>query len=398
VSVSLRKIIKVHYGKSLRSDERDDTGQFPVYGSSGEIGKHNAAFIEQPTIIIGRKGSVGAVTYAPTGGWAIDTTFYTEIINPNEVDLRYLYYALKTSNLARHTITTSIPGLNRDDIYRTSIFLPLIDEQRRIAAILDKADALREKRRQAINKLDTLLQGVFLDMFGNPIKNPKGWEIKLLGDLGEGKDAIVDGPFGSAINVAEDYADQGDVPIIRTKNVSPFRFVTEDLKFISNEKFETVKRSQVLPNDIVLTKVGTIGNVCIFPPLFERAVLSTTGSCRIRPDQKLVNTEYLAFFLHLYKPEMLKLAAQGVQAFLNMRHIKSFRVPLPPLERQEAFASKVDKIRKLKNRFDQSARKLEGLFYSIQQRAFDGELFNGKATAATLPRKTVTTSQPELFD
>ena len=78
MSVTLSQIIKIHYGKSLKSNERVESGQYRVYGSSGEIGRHSVSYIDYPTVIIGRKGSVGAVTYAPEGGWAIDTAFYLQ--------------------------------------------------------------------------------------------------------------------------------------------------------------------------------------------------------------------------------------------------------------------------------------------------------------------------------
>src|SRR5262245_9743092 len=105
-TISMQQIVKIHYGKSLKEEERDHTGKYSVFGSSGEVGKHNSALITYPTLIIGRKGSVGNVTLAPSGGWPIDTTFYVEIVRSNDVDLKYLYYALKNSNLERHTITT----------------------------------------------------------------------------------------------------------------------------------------------------------------------------------------------------------------------------------------------------------------------------------------------------
>jgi type I restriction enzyme, S subunit len=144
-----------------------------------------ASLIDYPTIIIGRKGSVGAITYAPQGGWPIDTTFYVEPREGVDVSFRYLFYALSAIDLARHTITTSIPGLNRDDLYATIVYMPPLAEQWRIAAVLDKAATLRRQRQQAIAKLDTLLQAVFLDMFGDPVTNPKGWEVKKLREVGE---------------------------------------------------------------------------------------------------------------------------------------------------------------------------------------------------------------------
>ena len=102
--------------------------------------------------------------------------FYTEFLKPGQVDLRYFYYALKSSRLERLTITTSIPGINRDDLY--SIKIPLLppSQQRRIAAILDKADAIRRKRQEALALTDEFLRSAFLDMFGDPVTNPKGWK------------------------------------------------------------------------------------------------------------------------------------------------------------------------------------------------------------------------------
>src|SRR5690606_10427539 len=127
-----------------------------------------------------RKGSVGEVIWAPKGGWVIDTAFYLERKKRERIDLRYSYYALKKANLASRTITTSIPGLNRDDLYQTKIPLPPLEEQKRIAAILDKAEAIRRKRQQAIKLADDFLRSVFLEMFGDPVTNPKGWEVDLL--------------------------------------------------------------------------------------------------------------------------------------------------------------------------------------------------------------------------
>src|SRR5690606_17946800 len=144
------------------------------------VGKHSERVVDFPTLIIGRKGSVGEVVWAPDGGWVIDTAFYLQLHDQEIIDLRYLFYALKRANLAEKTITTSIPGLNRDDLYSTQIPLPPLPEQKRIAAILDKADAIRRKRQQAIQLADDFLRAVFLDMFGDPVINPKGWDVKPL--------------------------------------------------------------------------------------------------------------------------------------------------------------------------------------------------------------------------
>lgn len=182
--VKLGDVINVHYGKALKADQRVSNGSVHVFGSSGIVGNHDKTLCSYPTIIIGRKGSVGAITWAPSGGWIIDTAYYVEIKDNNKLDLRYLFYILSGIDLTKKTITTSIPGLNRDDLYDTFIKLPPFEEQKRIVDLLDKAEGIRQKREQSIKLADDFLRATFATMYGNPITNPKNglsilWE-KLL--------------------------------------------------------------------------------------------------------------------------------------------------------------------------------------------------------------------------
>ena len=160
-----------------------------------------------------------------------------------------------------------------------------------------------------------------------------------------------------------------------TKNVGiDNSFIDEDLKFMTREKYETVIRSQVLSGDIILTKVGTIGNVCVFPDTYKEAVLSTTGSCRIRVNEGLVNKKYFLQYLNFYRSKMQEIASAGVQAFLNMKHIKGFDILMPPFDLQNQFAERVQAIEAQKAQARESLAKAEDLFNSLLQRAFKGEL------------------------
>lgn len=300
------------------------------------------------------------------------------IMRPNtNVDLDYLKNYL-ASTLCKREIEqfengAAQPNLSATDVKKFKIPLPPLDEQKRIASILDKADAIRRKRQQAIDLADDFLRSVFLDMFGDPIANNKKWDIKTLGELAPNKGDMVDGPFGSSVNTKVDYIDDGEIPVIRTKNVSlAGEFLTDDLKFMTRDKYLTIKRSNVVPGDIVLTKVGTIGNVCIFPETYKEAVLSTTGSCRIRIDESIINKIYLFYFLKYYRPKMHEIASAGVQPFLNMKHIKSFEVPMPEKSLQDQFELMVDKISSSKELFIKASR--EQLFNALSQKAFSGKL------------------------
>ncbi len=265
-------------------------------------------------------------------------------------------------------------AITMSDLKEVQIPLPPLEVQKKIAAVLEKADELRLKREEQIKRLDDLLQATFLDMFGDPVTNPKGWPVKKLQDLLKDKKDLVDGPFGSSVNTQTDYIENGEIPVIRTKNVGLLCFKPEDLKFMTREKYETVKRSQVLPGDIVLTKVGTIGNLCLFPSVFEEAVLSTTGSCRIRPNKDALEPLFLLHYLYHYRPRMLEIASTAVQAFLNMNHIKNFDIFIPPADRQKRFGEVCNSITLKASKLENGSSRISSLFNSLMQRAFKGEL------------------------
>jgi len=306
------------------------------------------------------------------------TEFHVLRAKEEKLDSSYLFYMVWSKAfrfLGEHSMSGAAgqKRVGADYLKAYEIPLPPLDEQKRIAAILDKAGSVRRKRQQAIDLADDFLRSVFLDMFGDPIANNKKWNIMELGELAPNKGDMVDGPFGSSVNTKTDYIDDGEIPVIRTKNVSlSGKFITDDLKFMTREKYETIIRSNVVPGDIVLTKVGTIGNVCIFPQDFQEAVLSTTGSCRIRVDESRINKTYLYYFLKYYRPKMHEIASAGVQPFLNMKHIKGFKVPMPDKELQERFADVVNRTTGSKTLLNESSK--FKLFESLSQKAFAGEL------------------------
>jgi type I restriction enzyme S subunit len=306
------------------------------------------------------------------------TEFHVLRSKRDVLDAKYMFYMV-WSDQFRFLGGKAMKGaagqkrISADFLKEFNIPLPSLPEQKRIAAILDKADSLRRKNQQAIQLADQFLRAVFLDMFGDPVTNPKKLPIKKLESLIANKSDMVDGPFGSSVNTKIDYVENGEIPVIRTKNIGiGGEFIANDLKFMTRDKYESVKRSQVLPGDIVLTKVGTIGNVCIFPDTFKEAVLSTTGSCRIRVDEERIDKIYFYFFLRYYRPKMHEIASAGVQAFLNMQHIKGFEVPAPDLGEQRQFSKLVKSMMKLQKK--QNYANMKPLFEVLSQKAFAGEL------------------------
>jgi type I restriction enzyme S subunit len=191
-------------------------------------------------------------------------------------------------------------------------------------------------------------------------------------------DSIVDGPFGTSINTKTDYIESG-VSVVRINNIRPFEFINNNLKFVSKEKFSSLARHKIEPGDILLVKVGaTIGDCCIYPPTLPTAMLSTTGSCRIKVDNQVVDNFYVCIVLNLLKPYLKSIASEVAQPFLNMKTIKKLPIPLPPLAEQQEIVNRVQTLFKTADRIEQRYQKartyIDQLTQSILAKAFRGEL------------------------
>ncbi len=374
---------------SLGAEHLSDDGAFNFskvkYIPQSYFDEMTKGIISSNDILIVKDGATtGKVSIVnglfPFENAAINEHLFQLKVDSDKISQKFLFYFLYSNEGQKQILSdfrgATVGGISREILNKVSFPLPPLPIQQKIAAILDQADALRKKDQQLLAKYDELLQAVFYDMFGDPVKNEKGWEVKNLRSFVEKKGDLVDGPFGSSVNTKVDYVENGEIPVVRTKNVYDFEFIEDDLKYMTKEKYETVKRSQVLPGDIILTKVGTIGNVCLFPKHLKEGVLSTTGSCRIRPNEKIVNKHFLIYTLHLLRPYLLQIAAEGVQPFLNMTHIKGIPIINPSINLQNHFATIAQNTQLQKDLVKQDVQQSEALFQSLLQRAFKGELIS----------------------
>lgn len=291
----------------------------------------------------------------------------------NKLDDGYLFHflprALKV--IEDETPFVTVKHLSVKSIIGISIPLPPLPEQRRIAEILDKAEALRAKRRTALAKLDTLAQSIFLEMFGDPECNPKNWQRCTLGEL------IIDGPKNGLYKPSTEYG--SGTPILR---IDAFYagFVT---------KLHTLKRVDISAsertdfglqvNDIVVNRVNSIeylGKSALIRKLSEATVFES-NMMRIRVNPQKLEPIYLIQYLQsdYIKRQIHTSAKHAVnQASINQHDVRSFVLSAPPLPLQQAFARRIEAIEALKERHRASLAKLDALFASLQHRAFRGEL------------------------
>ena len=290
------------------------------------------------------------------------------------LDSRYLLHSMigLADEIVRYGSGATVKGITQENLGKLQIPLPPLAEQKRIAAILDAADALRAKRREALAQLDALLQSSFLTLFGDPVTNPMGWETSPLSGVAH---SIVDGPFGSNLKTS-DYVAAG-VPVLQGKNITGDSFKWFDIRYITPTKARTLARSDARVGDHLLIKIGSIGYSAIIYDLngHDFAIIPA-NMCRIRRDPKKVEALFLhAFLTNERTANTLRgLASKTAQPALSLGKIRALTIPLPPLSLQKKFAAIVESIERQKSTQRAHLAELDALFAALQHRAFRGEL------------------------
>lgn len=379
--IALKDVCKINMGQSPDSSSYNDNEDgIPFFQGNADFGEKypvtrvwcNAPIkIAQPEdILISVRAPIGALNFAKEE-CCIGRGLAALTPDRSKVSLEFIYWLLKGKKVELNSKGTgsTFKAISRKALEETTV--PAIDfyKQHEYAESLEKIYNVIQKRKEELSALDDLIKARFVEMFGDPVHSEKYGTRKLSSCVADKSD-MVDGPFGSQVNTKVDYIENGEIPVIRTVNVKMMSFSPIDLKYMKREKYETVIRSQVLPGDVILTKVGTIGNVCIFPNTFDEAVLSTTGSCRIRVDNSVVNTQFFAYNLMYLKGKLLEIASAGVQPFLNMNHVKNIDILDVPLEKQKEFAAFVHQVDKSKVAVQKALDETQLLFDSLMQEYF----------------------------
>lgn len=243
--------------------------------------------------------------------------------------------------------------------------LPPLEEQRRIAAILDKADALRQKRRLALQKLDSLTQSVFLDMFGNAMDESSPLVHPLEGVCVRITDGTHQPPKWSP----------GGLPFLFVSNVRDGKIDFNTQKFISESTYRELTRNcPIEEGDVLYTIVGSYGNAAVVPKgrrfAFQRHI------AHLKPRRTLIRPEFLAIQLEtrFVKRQADKLARGIAQKTLNLAEIRTFKVLVPEIKAQNLFAARINKIQQQRIRAFSSLARINSMFFSLQRHAFSGEL------------------------
>jgi type I restriction enzyme S subunit len=271
--------------------------------------------------------------------------------------------------------TTGLDAITFEDLRTIPVSFPPLPEQRRIAAILDKADAIRRKRRETIRLTDDFLRSVFLDMFGDPVSNPKGWNSGHIDDVVRNPRTDVRcGPFGTQLKVAE-LVDEG-TPLWGIENVRENKFLPVCTKYLTRGKADELDCFDALPGDVLVTRMGTIGKSCVVPEDAGEGRISY-HLFRIRVDKRKCLPDFLAstiarsgIFQH-----QLELRAHGaIMAGLSTTDLRDIAFLVPPLTEQERYVRIVTATDRLMARLRHGECEADSLMLALSQRAFKGDL------------------------
>ena len=293
-----------------------------------------------------------------------------KVLKPKDgLDTKYFYHFLKYT-----PITDAGYSRHFKFLKEKLVPVPPLEEQRRIASILDKADNIRQKRQQAIAKLDELLQATFIDMFGDPLENPKKFPIKKLSELYiDPKNGTKCGPFGSALK-REEYTDSG-IPVWSMDVLSlKGEFHDQPSLWISDKKYSELEMYAVIEGDILISRAGTVGKMGVVRSRFEKSIIST-NLIRLRFGNKL-RPDYFVSLMTFCKTRLprLKTGADGAFTHMNTGILDNLEFPYPKIEIQDEYLKIYVNIQKQKKALLKSASQFDDLFNALQQKAFNGTL------------------------
>jgi len=313
-------------------------------------------------------GKLAIADELPTEVGVGSTEFHVFRPDDQKLDGRYLYYLLRAPyvKIAGAMKMKGAVGQRRvpsEFFSRLKIPLPPLAEQKRIAAILDAADKLRAKRREAIVQLDTLLQSTFLDMFGDPVTNPIHPNKKIFDVV----DKFID-YRGKSPNKSE-YG----VPLITAKIVKEMT-VREPNEFIPEEDYDVwMRRGIPSPRDVIITTEAPMGEVGLVP---DYKAAYAQRLLVLSPNQKLLESEYFMWALTMpfVTRQMQQLSTGSTVTGIRSKEFKKVQIPVPPINLQKSFRSTVALMNKIKDSQEEYLCDLDVLFSSLQQNAFNGTL------------------------
>lgn len=349
--------------------------------------KHGAFLLKDGDVIIamtdlaGSPKILGVPTVVSSGGRSIllnQRVGKLEILDSDKVYFPYLRYALSDPKV--RSIYKKFAGgglqinLGKDDLLSVQIPLPPLETQKQIAAVLEKADQLRKDCKLLEQELNSLAQSVFIDMFGDPLINPKGWQPRTLNEFyASPKTGTKCGPFGSALK-KEEFVDSG-IPVWNMSNISlTGEFIDSPTLWITEDKYKQLESYDVLQGDVIISRAGTVGKMGVVSSEYDRSIIST-NLIRVRFGDDLLPLYFVCLMTYCKtRLKRLKVGDDGSFSHMNTGILDNIEFPYPPMKEQLKYMKFRENLDLQLGNLNQLKGEHESSFNSLMQKAFKGEL------------------------
>lgn len=375
--IKLSDISTIIMGQSPNSDTYNEIGEgVPFFQGKADFGRVNPKvrmYCSKPTklaevsdILMSVRAPVGDVNIA--NEQCCIGRGLCAIRGSIDINNKFLYYYLITmkEELNSKATGSTFKAINKSILEEVTIPNISIDKQNNIVKVLDKAQELIDKRREQIEDLDKLIKSQFIEMFGDPFLNPKGWNVSNYEDICT---CITDGEHSTPKRCEE------GIYLLSARNVLNHSLQLDDVDFIGEDEYTRISK-RIIPeeNDILISCSGSVGRVCKVPANIKFQMVRSVAILKLKDN---INSTFMEWLIdsNYTQQQILKSINQSSQANLFQGKIKKLKAIVPPIELQSQFADFVNQVDKLKFEMVKSLKELEDNFSSLMQKAFKGELF-----------------------
>jgi type I restriction enzyme S subunit len=365
---SLGDICSISTGK-FDANHGGDEGLYEFYTCADKPRRANTFSFDGESIVLpGNGANVGLVLLVKGKFEAYQRTYVLQA-KEESTYIPYVYFHLdhnwkRANEQTQFGSATNYVRMKNFTDYQLP--LPPLETQKKIVKILDKAQSLIGQRKEQIKEMDSLIQSLFYDMFGDPVSNPMGWEVKKLGDI---TDKITDGTHKTP-----KYLGSG-VTFLSAKNIKNTNLVFNDVKYISIEEHkELTRRCKPEFGDVLITKSGSTGSAAIVNTNLDFSIFESLALIKFSNDNLAPNFLKLYINSHGAKHQFAKMSKGGTIKHLHLNELRKVNIPIPPIELQNIFSERVKHIEQQKEYMTSSLKELEDNFNCLMQKAFKGEL------------------------
>lgn len=333
--------------------------------------------VPKGTLLFSFKLTIGKMAFAGCDLYTNEAIAALHVKDKEELDAGYLYFVLQVAKLLGSNQAAMGKTLNSKSLAKIEIPVPdALYDQKRIVYLLSKVEGLITRRKQHLQQLDDLLKSIYLEMFGPQATGYEDWPLVEIKDLAaKHKGAMRTGPFGSNLLHSE-FTRDGDVAVLGIDNAVKNRFAWGERRFITNDKYQELKKYRILPGDVIVTIMGTIGRSAVIPDDITLAI-NTKHLVAITLNSEIASPVFVSYSIHSspYIHNQFKSKNRGaIMSGLNLGLIKETKLRRPPIELQDHFSAIHKRVDEVKVRYSQSLTDLENLYGALRQMALKGEL------------------------